>query len=122
MPFLSTGSWKLMSNPTGTSNSFMYLKSCALLDGCKASTAFSSRSKQLSTMISKRNGSSKTTPLYSIRTSCCGCGDRPLLKFAQHTSLINRFDQFRSHLPMNFNSRSDYLVTHSVCLLIQAVH
>src|SRR6266576_1347503 len=32
---------------------------------------FSSRSRQLSTMMSKRNGSSKTSPLYSIRTNCC---------------------------------------------------
>src|SRR5437868_261196 len=32
---------------------------------------FSSRSRQLSTIMSKRNGSSKTSPLYSIRTNCC---------------------------------------------------
>jgi hypothetical protein len=49
---------------------------------------------QLSTTMSNRNGSSKTRPLYSMRTSCCVVeGDRAQFEFAQHTSLVDRFDQ-----------------------------
>src|SRR5438046_5652814 len=80
---------------------------------------FNSRSKQLSTMMSKRNGSSKTSPLYSIRTNCCVIeGIERSSSSRSNTSLVNRFDQARSHVSMDLNSRSDYVVTQFVGLLI----